>query len=397
MYKIIVNPYILYSIVWLLVLSLYSFHWTYLYPPLSIGLFIFLVSTSFLSLLWGLHKYHVKAFEAISFVPNIKHYIFCKKMIKIPTLFIIVEFVVFRTIPLLSYLLGNADSELYQEFGVPFIHVIVVNLFLVLGFFNFQCFVLATDKKLKISFLKLFIYIFLALATLMNRAVLMYMIVGAIILFCFVKKRVFKYIGSIGLTMFGILFLFGMLGNIRNGGDNESGKIYMNNLCEVTPDFEKSIVPTEFLWPYIYITSPLSNVQFTINRTRPDVTLDNTVSLLINECCPQLISKRLNVDHKEGKLIISNLNVGSVYMNAYACLGWFGLITMFAFMFFFVEINLALVPRNNVFFLTLLILINIIVMFNIFDNMFIFSGVVPAVLVVVTLSFIARKYKLFKV
>lgn len=317
-------------------------------------------------------------------------------MIKIPAIFFIVEFAVFRTVPLLAYLLGNADSDLYQEFGVPFIHVIAVNLFLVLGFFSFQCFVLAAESKLKISFLKLFLFILLSLATLMNRAVLMYMIIGAIILFCFVKKKVAKYIGSIGLVMFGILFLFGLLGNIRNGGDNERGKAYMNNLCEVTPEFEKSIVPTEFLWPYIYITSPLSNVQYTVNRTHPEVTLENTMSLIINECCPMLISKRLNIERKTGKLIISNLNVGSVYMNAYACLGWFGLIAMFAFMFFFVEINLLLVPRNNVFFLTLLILISLIVMFNIFDNMFIFSGIVPAVFVVVVLSFIARKYQLFK-
>ena len=317
-------------------------------------------------------------------------------MVKIPALFFLVEFVVFRTIPLLSYLLGNADSSLYQEFGIPFIHVIAVNLFLVLGFFIFQCFVLTTDKKLKYSFLKLFIFIFLSLATLMNRAVLMYMLMGALIIFCFVKKKVVKYIGSIGLVLFCVLFLFGVLGNIRNGGDNESGKKYMNNLCEVTPEFEKSIVPTEFLWPYIYITSPLSNVEFTIDRTHPEVTLDNAISLIVNECCPQLISKRLNVDRKSGKLIISNLNVGSVYMDSYACLGWLGMITMFAFMFFFVEVNLSLVPRNNAFFLTLLILLNIIVMFNIFDNMFIFSGVVPAVFVVVVLSFIARKYQLFK-
>ena len=378
---------------WITVLILYTFHWTYLFPRLSSSLVFFVLSTCIISASWGMKKYKHKSYSLPKLIPKYKYYRFAKHITCFASIFFLVEFLIYKNVPLLSYVLGNADAELYKEFGIPFIHVIAVNLFLVTEFFLFQCYVSSDEKRLKNKFLKLFCLNFGVLALLMNRAVLMYIILGAIIIYFVLKRNVAKYVVKICGFLFGVLFLFGLLGNIRNGGDNEAGKQYILQLCEATPEFEKSIVPTELFWPYIYVTSPISNVEFTIRRTHPEFSIDNCISLVVNECMPQLISKRLNVEHKEGKLVLESLNVGSVYMNSYAYLGWMGMIIMFLFMFIFVEVSISLVPQSDVFFLTLLTLIDIIIMFNIFDNMFIFSGIVPAVFVTIVLSFLNRKYK----
>lgn len=307
-------------------------------------------------------------------------------------MFMALEFAIYRNVPLFSYVIGSADASLYKEFGVPFVHVIAVNLFLFMEFFLFFCYLLSSEKSIKNNFLKLFFLNFFVLSLLMNRAVLMYVIFGAILIFCIIKRKILKYFSFILLFLLGVLFLFGMLGNIRNGGDNETGKKYILNLCEATPEFENSFVPTELFWPYIYVTSPISNVEFTIRRTHPDITVDNFIAFCVNECTPQLISKRLNVEHKNGKLVLDSLNVGSVYMNAYACLGWLGMILMFLFMFFFIEINTRLISVTNIFFPCLLVLIDIVIIFNIFDNMFIFSGIIPAILVTLFFSFVRLKF-----
>lgn len=393
LYKFLINPYFLYSTAWIAVMVLYTFHWTYLYPELSDGLRLFLLMTSFGSACWGFYKYKKKAFDVSVFMPTQKHYSFAKRITKIAFAFFVLEFVAFRTVPLISYILGHADSELYQEFGLPFVHVIAVNLFLVVEFVLFQSFMSAKDKRLKYKFLKLFVINLGILSLLMNRAVLMYVIFGSIIIFCVSKKNVAKYIGGLVGLMFVVFFLFGMLGNIRNGGDNETGKQYILNLCEATPEFKKSIVPAEFIWPYVYVTSPLSNVEFTIRRTHPDVTFDNCMSFFINECMPMLISKRLGAEQKSGKLVLENLNVGSVYMNSYAYIGWYGMIFQFFFMFVFVEVSTSFVPKKDVLFLPLMVLLDIVIVFNIFDNMFIFSGLVPAVFVTIVLSFFNHRYK----
>lgn len=106
-----------------------------------------------------------------------------------------------------------------------------------------------------------------------------------------------------------------------------------------------------------------------------------------------LISKRLGAEQKSGKLVLENLNVGSVYMNSYAYIGWYGMIFQFFFMFVFVEVSTSFVPKKDVLFLPLMVLLDIVIVFNIFDNMFIFSGLVPAVFVTIVLSFFNHRYK----
>jgi hypothetical protein len=191
-----------------------------------------------------------------------------------------------------------------------------------------------------------------------------------------------------------VFYLFGVLGNYRNANDMEVGREYIKQIGQATPRFTDSFVPTEFLWPYLYVTSPLSNVQNTMDKLgeiEPDVM--DFLNYMIGGLAPQVISKRLGFMEKHGVLIEPHLNVGSIYYGSYAGLGWLGMWLSFLFMFYFVFVNNRLVPKGSIYYVTMLALVDTVIIFNMFDNMFKFSGLVPALCYPILLSYI-EEYKL---
>lgn len=387
LYKYIINPYILYSIVWMFTLSIYPLGWTSLYPNLTLGLVLFICITSLLSFIWGIYKIKTNSFHIVNIYPNKKYY---KKLLKvsiITIIFLALEFVIFGSIPLINYILGNANLlGNYNEFGIPVIHVIVMTAYEFIQIFCFHCFLKCKDRIIKKKFLILYLGNMIVLSLVMNRGILMYTIFGSILIFFMVKKRILRYIAKLFLFIFVIFWLFGLLGNLRTGSNIEEGKELILELGGATNSFRESIVPNELFWPYIYITSPLSNVQYNIKNTEVDFNERDLVSFFVNDCLPQTISKRLDMPYKKGKLINDSLNVGSVYMRPYANLGWLGMVLIYIFMFVFIEINIRLISRNSPLFPSLIVIIDLIVIFNVFDNMFIFSGLVPAVLIAIYLA-----------
>ncbi len=65
-----------------------------------------------------------------------------------------------------------------------------------------------------------------------------------------------------------LLYFFGVLGNYRmvKSSSNE----YFMEVAEATDSFRNSRIPKEYFWSYIYISSPLANLQNNINENRPE-------------------------------------------------------------------------------------------------------------------------------
>lgn len=385
-YKYIINPYILYSIVWMFTLSIYSLGWTSIYPNLSLDLIFFICITSLLSFLWGLYKVKTNSFFIVNIYPSKKYFKKLLAISKMTIIFLFLEFVIFGSIPLLNYITGNASMGDYTDFGIPVVHVIVMTSYEFIQLFCFHCFLKCKDRIIRKKFIMLYIGNMAVLTLVMNRGILMYTIFGSILVFFMVKKQILRYIVKLLLFVFVVFWLFGVLGNLRSGSNIEEGKEMILELGGATNKFRESYVPSELFWPYLYITSPLSNVQYNINNTEVNYNISDFVSFFVNDCLPQTISKRLDMPYKKGKLVNDSLNVGSVYMKPYANLGWIGMILIFIFMFVFIEINIRLIPNKSPLFPSLLAIIDLIVIFNIFDNMFIFSGLVPAVLIAIYLA-----------
>lgn len=193
------------------------------------------------------------------------------------------------------------------------------------------------------------------------------------------------------IIAFGVFFLFGAIGNLRNSDSIESGREYIMMVGDATPKFRDSKIPAEFFWIYLYMTSPLSNVEHTIEKRKSDYSFDNFVRYCVLCLCPEMISKRLGFERTKGELITENLNVGSIYMESYIYYGWIGMGLSFFFMFFFVFVNRFLVPIQSPFYVSSVAIVDIVVLFNIFSNMFVFSGLVPALCYPIFFSLIHRE------
>lgn len=115
------------------------------------------------------------------------------------------------------------------------------------------------------------------------------------------------------------LWLFGILGNIRQGYDwNDCSYIYLLGCYEGRwPDF----IPKEFCWAYSYLTSPLGNLNYSLNAA---VQVDP-----VNFCydfLPMMLAKHLPLyEVAKPPLQVSYFNVSSVWSNYYMHLDLMGL------------------------------------------------------------------------
>jgi hypothetical protein len=72
-----------------------------------------------------------------------------------------------------------------------------------------------------------------------------------------IKTRIdLKRFLALGGGAVAMLFLFGVAGDIRQGGSDN-----IRELAHPSRVFEQSDVPPQFMWVYLYFTAPMSNLQ----------------------------------------------------------------------------------------------------------------------------------------
>lgn len=384
--SLIVNPFTIYSIAWIIVIVIYSFGWSNLYPKLSVEYIIFLTATIIISFILGIYTYNKKIF---SFNLNAKtNYKGCRRIIFIIIFLFLIECLFARSIPILASLSETKDVT-YTEFGLPIIHVLVVNGISLCCLYSYYGYLNTDNKYDKKNHLKNVLLSLIPFFLMFNRGATMICITGCVFLYLMKAKSLKKVFTKLLIFAFSILFIFGWLGNLRSSTDGSSNLILQ--VGQATESFKESPIPHEFFWSYIYISSPLANAQNIVNKNK-NIQLD-TNSLLkffIYEQCPQIISKRLetgiSISQKKPNLIVDQLTVCSVYGKGYQYIGWGGPILMFIFMIIFTLFNILLIHKKSIYHTLCVAFLCALNLMNIFDNMFIFMGVVPQVLILILIS-----------
>jgi hypothetical protein len=182
-----------------------------------------------------------------------------------------------------------------------------------------------------------------------------------------------------------LLYLFGIAGNVRSmhqAGRTESitSSDIILTIGDAKGSFRKSIIPKEYFWAYLYISSPLANLQRTIaDSDSVDLTFGRLLSFINFEIFPDFVSKRISKFLEVKKMGINRITpalaVGTVYAGSYVYLNWLGLVLMFSCTIFASFIYIILLKRDSTFFITGIAILNTLVLFNMFSNMFSFSGV----------------------
>jgi hypothetical protein len=364
------NPLYLYCISFVFVISIYSLNWSNLYCNLSANLLIFILITICFSSIIAPFFNKYSEFRPIPISMNNKYIMI---FIVVGT---IAEYIYCRGIPLISVLLGTSGS--YKDYTwIPSFHVLLAGIcsfFCVYVFHQYQ-------SHIKVKYLRNYFLLCLFIQILnLSRGMFIYIVFPCIFLYLSRIKRLSSSKIIVSLCSIIVAFaLFGLSGNIRDSNSQNNNE-YILKIGGANQRFIDTHIPSMFYWVYLYIASPIGNLENTIEISNPQPSLLDYTKLFITLSTPDFIQKRLPENYRFIKsdysnyLVSTSLNVSTVYSYPYIYAGWMGMIYMFMFMFVVIIFYLGLIGRSSPYFLTGWFFICTSITLNVFSNMWVANG-----------------------
>jgi len=372
--KILVNPFFIYIYTFIGVFAVYSLNWSNLYPRLTTSTIVFFIATFIISCLIGIwiNKYGIAGYSKIS----------CNSTIRIGTLIVfvilLIEIIYNRAVPLVKILSGQAYN--FRDFSFPLLHHLLGTFAPFLATISFHYFL--SEKK--ITSLVYCLLNTVPSILLFHRSVVVIIFLNCI--FVFVMSgglRNFKRMILIFILFLSFIYVFGVAGNLRVQSEIDDGKEFLvtalMNGTEATAQSYDSNIAQNFYWFYLYAASPLANFQNTINKSKGyDLNLYNIGQFLIQEICPDILSKRINsiLDKEEFQSplerVIYFLTVGTIYADSFVYLGWLGPILMFMFISTLVSTYIILI-RNSPFYVAGIATLATMMSLSVFSNMVVYT------------------------
>lgn len=306
----LINPFFFYDLFWGLSLVFYIASPSKLNRTIDIGLSLFIFVTLGITAIFAIN-YNRKYKNRTIFLKNIQFPLFLHIVL---FNFIILEFIYSDNIPLISAILGK--NSLYQEFGIPTLHVIVVTLALltcIYSFFRYKCFKKKIDLLLFFLYLSYFVIIF-------SRGMMMLILASTLCISLVNKRITFKYIIFIVAAIIIGSWLFGILGNIRVSGVwNDSSIILEMGKIEANPNG----ILTPLYWAEEYFICSIRNLNYNIEYSIPSY---NIVDLLFVSL-PDFISKRIFLNRVISvKRLVGVFTSLTTYSLHYSTFGYIGMI-----------------------------------------------------------------------
>lgn len=387
------NPFYLYSLTVLAILVLYNLGWSNIYPKLSIASYAFLIATIIISVAVGF-SLDKKFIGQNTIERNRLNLRFITILIYIG---FVLEFIYEGQVPIVEILILKSDFNYLGFSGIPTFHVLLVTFNSFITIYVFNKYLEENNKE----YLILFILNLIPSMLIFNRGMLTMIILSCASVYILAKMNGFLDLKTLAILMIiGMIFLyiFGVLGNIRSNkdyyiGNDITNSDYIMMVGDASERFRESIIPKPFYWGYIYITSPLANLEKTIqnNNRVQTFTFDNITQFLVHSILPDFVSNDLNIESQKADLITPSLTVSTFYSQGYLSLGWTGMILLFLYWLIVVVIYRLIVPYNSAFFISGLSIINTITMVNFFDNMLIFAGLSFQLVYPILLMFLVEK------
>ncbi|RZA00285.1 MAG: hypothetical protein EOP47_14440 [Sphingobacteriaceae bacterium] len=345
--KNIANPFLILAIAWTLCLALYKLEWAQLLPELEDNLLILIISFVILYGVTGVIFSKVKI-STRPVDPRRTNVIF---LLIVNTIAWAMNFAV-SGIPLLQGVRG-------EDFGLGSLAVLAFTLN---GYTSVFCFYLYLSSKKKRYLLFAIYCLFIFLLVYSRGYLLMSMLTMFFVWINYKNPYLTIKTSVILLTAFlAIAYLFGVLGNLRTiAGVGENAvepenfdDTYNSDLIlligDASESFKTNYIPDEYFWAYLYLTSPIGNLQYNI-KPYPIDFVRNVPRLVLNELMFDSISNRLgemfNMKRKKAELIVQTLTVSSILAGSYVTAGWGGMIFVILGIWAFGIIYFLIIARN---------------------------------------------------
>ena len=385
MFKLLKNPFLIYVLGFSFAFLVYTFEWSEIYPDLTWDVKLFFLITFLGFLFMGLLT---KSLKLIARSPANTKLSLIRKCTLIVALLYLFEFLVEKDIPLVAKLVGR-EGVAYREFGIPLLHGILISFNSFLIAHSFASYMSQKNKRI----LRLYFLLYIPALLILNRSIIVFGMITSLFIFLqYVDKVNFKTQLKLLTIVMVAFFLFGVVGNLRSGGD------YIYTQSKVKEDFMESYIPKEYYWTYLYVGSPLANFQNTVNKKLVDEF--DFKGFFFYENLPKVISKNLGeplgIEKKDLIRIVPWLTVGTAYARSYSYLKWGGPYLLFLSNILIYMFFIFLVPKRSSYHITMISVLSVIILLNIFTNMLVVAGVSFQIIYCILFSFFEGKKFILK-
>lgn len=183
-----------------------------------------------------------------------------------------IEAVIAGGIPLFWLLTGDVSKD-YRDFGVSTLH----GLFTAMYLFSLTGLYLDYCIRRRRPTLALVIALLVWPVLLVNRGVLIWAVLELACVYVVLNRVGIRRIALVAVSALTVIVLFGAVGDLRLGAN----RAFLASVVAPSAQHLMSILPSGFLWVYIYITSPINNVVAGINTLKPNYVIYYSVVNLV--------------------------------------------------------------------------------------------------------------------
>lgn len=309
----LLNPLSVFLLTWGMVISLYALKWSDVLIATPIENISFFTKYLLLPFFFGyVFSYLLPIKKSTNKVGRKGVVLNCSRVKVLVYFFVIAtvfEVIIMKGFPLLWAFIG--DTRGYVDYGIPSFHGLLnaIQLSLTLIFFY-----KALEKK---TSWWPFIFFNLWNVCMFSRFLIMIMLIQVVVLFIQLRGASFKRTIKVGVVFFVVLFLFGILGDIRSDISYDIYKSFFG-LNENYPDF----LSWSYIWPYLYLTTPYNNLVAWESFNNFNYSFSSVYSgLLPSFIRNEVFSAPLN----EPKLVHETFNMSTGYAPALMDMGTIGL------------------------------------------------------------------------
>jgi oligosaccharide repeat unit polymerase len=258
----LLNPAFMYAATWVFVLFIYSFRLSYLLDPIEPATVVLVLGTSVSFIAgWMLESLPYRGRLAAATInldalgPVINSPRVGRRLKAIWIIFclgILFEIAFFGGVPFLSLI--GIGSLAYGDFGIPGFHGVLNALFYTGCIVTFARVLLGSSKRARLLTITSIAYPLLVV----SRQVLISVLVQYLFIYFSIRRPSPRILVRTGILIIATLLVFGYVGDARSGRD---AIIYIAAPTFDYPDW----LPSAFIWVYIYLASPLNNVNHNID------------------------------------------------------------------------------------------------------------------------------------
>jgi oligosaccharide repeat unit polymerase len=213
----------------------------------------------------------------------------------------IIEVIQARNFPFLS-LLGIGPYINYVDFGIGGLHGLLNAIYLFLACFYFLRY--KADNKKRYLYVLFLLLLWPILLT--TRQLLLSYFIQLFFIHLLTTKINTKKVLKLFCIVLLAFSIFGYLGDLR------SGREHIISLASPTFDYP-DYLPSFFIWVYIYIVSPLNNVNHNVAEIIPLYFPFNIVISIFPSVFRDVITSGLDVKSYNTELVTEAFNVSSFY------------------------------------------------------------------------------------